>query len=248
MPTYNFSSAVDDMLNDISMVIRTDEHIENTPKQEHIRNSLSYDKKIEYAHIPVIVNDVFSVKFLLEEGYLPEAISNYLISTGNNTPQNIFTLSDAIKWFDLSKISDSPTSFDINILREINKEHLKNLDSKELSRYVGFADEEIGDLAKVYLEEASTTKELRTLIEPIFSKKIIPEELQDKASSLATIIKSAPYFKEYSEFKAYILEVSKVEETNFTLLLRLLLTGATHGPDIMIVYKYLKNYIGEIIK
>ena len=191
-PTYNFASAVDDMLNDISIVIRDEDNINNTPKQEHIRNSLKYDKKVEYAHLPVILDDNFSVKWLLEEGFLPEAISNYLISMGNSTPQEIFEMKDAIEWLSLENISESPTRFDIDMLKHINKEHLKNLDPKELSRYVGFADSEIGELARVYLKEVGTTKELKSKIEPIFASKVIPEAFKEEAKVMAQIIKNAP--------------------------------------------------------
>ena len=248
-PTYNFSSAVDDMLGDISLVIRDDIHIDNTPKQEHIRASLKYDKKVEYAHLPTILNDEnLSVKYLLEEGYLPSAISNYLISLGNQSPLEIFELNDAVEWFDLNSLSKIPARFDIDALKNINKKHLLNLEAKELSRYVGFADDEIGKLARVYLEEAATTKELRVKIEPIFAPKVIPEEFKEQTTLMSETIKAAPYFEEYSDFKNYIIKESGLEGENFLKPLRLLLTGAQDGPDIALVYKYLKNYIGEIVK
>lgn len=247
-PTYNFACAVDDMLSDISIIIRGEDHISNTPKQEHIRNSLDYDKKIEYAHLPIILNDDVSVKWLLEEGFLPEAIANYLILIGNNPPQEIFNMKDAIEWFSLDKISKSPARFDIEMLRHINKEHLKAMDAKELSRYVGFADVEIGELARIYLEEAGTTKELKSKIEPIFSKRNIPEDLKEQTALMLKTIKSAPYFDKYDDFKNYIMKESGLQGENFLKPLRILLTNAEHGPDIALVYKYLKNYIGEIVK
>ena len=257
-PTYNFACAVDDMLSDISLVIRGEDHMSNTPKQDLIRTSLGYDKKIEYAHLPIILNDAgkkmskgddaFSVKWLLEEGFLPSAISNYLILLGNKPPKEIFTKKEAIEWFSLENISKSPARFDMNMLRHINKEHLKMLDAKELSRYVGFADEEIGELAKVYLEEAGTTKELRAKIEPIFAEKEIPLEFEEQAKILAATIKSTPYFEEYEDFKNYIMKESGLKGKNFFKILRLLLTGAEQGPDVAEVYKYLKNYIGGIVK
>ncbi len=257
-PTYNFACAVDDMLSDISIVIRGEDHVSNTPKQDHIRASLKYDKKIEYAHLPIILNDdgkkmskrddASSVKWLLEEGFLPSAISNYLILIGNKAPKDIFSLDEAIEWFKLENISKSPVRFDITMLRYINSEHLKLLDPKELSRYVGFADEEIGKLAKIYLEEASTTKELRSKIDSIFAPKIIPQEFKEQSSILLAAIKSAPYFDEYDDFKNYIMKESGLKGKNFFKPLRLLLTGAEHGPDLAEIYKYLKNYIGEIAK
>ena len=257
-PTYNFACAVDDMLSDISLVIRGEDHMSNTPKQDHIRTSLGYEKKVEYAHLPIILNDdgkkmskrddASSVKWLLEEGYLPSAISNYLILIGNKPPQEIFEMEDAIEWFDLDRISKSPARFSLDMLKHINREHLKSLDAKELSRYVGFADSEIGELARVYLEEAGTTKELKAKIAPIFAQKEIPEEFIEQAKLMSETIKKAPYFEEYDDFKNYIMKESGLKGKNFFKPLRLLLTGAGHGPDVAEIYKYLKNYIGEIVK
>ena len=122
------------------------------------------------------------------------------------------------------------------------------LDAKELSRYVGFADTEIGELAKIYLEEISTTKELKSKIKLIFSQKEILDELKESADILTKAIKSAPYFDEYDDFKNYIMKESGLKGKNFFRPLRVLLTGSEHGPDIALVYKYIKNYIGEIVK
>ena len=248
-PMPNFASAVDDMLSDISLVIRSQKHLSNTPRQDYVRASLGYDKKIEYAHLPIIEeDDSLSVKGLLEEGFLPDAISNYLISIGNTTPKEIFSTKDAIEWFSLENLSKSPAHFSIDRLKEINKEHLKDMDATELSRYVGFADANIGELAKVYLEEASTTKELKAKIEPIFASKEIPGHLTEAAKIMTETIKGAPYFEEYDDFKNYIMKESGLNDENFLNALRLLLTNASNGPDIALIYKYLKNYIGEIIK
>ena len=257
-PTYNFACAVDDMLSDISLVIRGEDHMSNTPKQDHIRSSLRYDKKIEYAHLPIILNDdgkkmskrddASSVKWLLEEGFLPSAITNYLILMGNKPPKEIFTIAEAIEWFNLDNISKAPARFNLDMLKHINREHLKMLDAKELSRYVGFADAEIGEVARIYLEEVRTTKELKAKIEPIFAPKIIPAEFEEQAKIMAVTIKNAPYFEEYEDFKNHIMKESGLKGKNFFKPLRLLLTGAEHGPDVAEVYKYLKNYIGEIVK
>ncbi len=249
-PTYSFACGIDDMLSDISLIIRDEGQISDTPKEDLIRTSLGYEKKIEYAHLPSIVgeNADLSVKWLLEEGYLPSAIANYLILIGNKPPKEIFYLADAIEWFDLKNISKSPECFDIDMLRDINKEHLRALDKKELSRYVGFADADIGELACLYLEEVSTTKELKSKIGAIFAKKEVPKEFAEAAKTMSEIIKNAPYFEEFDDFKNHIMKESRLNDKIFSKLLRLLLTGAEHGPDISLVYKYIKNYIGEIVK
>lgn len=248
-PTYSFACAVDDMLNDISLIICDEEHLNNTPKQEHIRNQLGYDKKVEYTHLPSILNDdTLSVKWLLEEGYLPEAISNYLILIGNNLPKEIFTIKEAIEWFDLDNVSKNPTNFNIDTLKHINKEHLKNLDAKELSRYVGFADAEIGELARIYLEDVCTTKELKEKIISIFAKRDIPQEFAEQTALMVKIIKDAPYFEEYDDFKNYIMKKIGLKGDNFITPLCILLTNSVDNQNIEKKYKYLKNYIKEIVK
>lgn len=254
-PTYNFACAVDDMLGDISLVIRGEDHVSNTPKQEHIRDMLGYTKKIEYAHLPIILNnegkkmskrdDASSVKWLLEEGFLPSAIANYLLLIGNKTPKEIFNLEEAVEWLELSSVSKSPAKFDIDMLRHINKEHIKLLSDKELSTYVGFVDSDIGALAKIYLEEASTTKELKEKISAIFAPKDINS---DEAKLLAKTIKEAPFFDEYNDFKNYLLEKTALKGKNLFKPLRLLLSNAEHGPDISLIYTYIKNYLGEVVK
>lgn len=248
-PTYNFACAVDDMLADVSLIIRDEEHLSNTPKQIAIHEALGYTKKIEYAHVPSIVgDDTISVKWLLEEGYLPEAISNYLIVMGNTTPVEIFSLKEAIKWFDLKTLSKEPTLFDIEKLKFINREHLKGLDPKELSRYVGFADEEIGNLAKLFLEEISTLKELRIKIGAFFAPKDISDEYKEKVAILRALTQQAPHFDDYHSYKEYLIEKSGFAEQTLIKPLRLLLGGLDDGPEMADIYMYLKNYLKEVVK
>jgi len=257
-PAYNFACAVDDMLADISIVIRDEDHMSNTPKQIAIRHALGYDKEMKYAHLPIILNDngdkmnkdddASSIKWLLEEGFIPEAISNYLISIGNTTPKEIFTFEESKKWFNLSNISTSPACFDMETLRLVNREHLKMLENKELSRYVGFADDEIGALAKLYLEEASTLKELRSKVEPIFATKNIPDVYKEDAETLSAVIKNAPHFEKYDDFIKYTMAESGLEGENLLKPLRLLLSGVEDGPDMHLLYLHVKNYLLEIVK
>lgn len=256
-PTYNFACAVDDMLSDISLVIRGEDHFTNTSKQIAVRDALGYDKKIEYAHLPIILNDegkkmskrddASSVKWLLSEGFLPEAIANYLILLGNKPPKEIFTLKEALEWFDITDISKAPARFDLQKLRFINREHLKMMDEKELSRYVGFADAEVGALAKLYLEEASTTVELRSKIGPIFEPKV-STEYQEGLDTLKKAVQNLPRFEEFNDFKKALMDESGLKGKNFFKPLRILLTGAENGPEVSKLYPLLKNYLMEIVK
>ena len=257
-PTYNFACAVDDMIHDISLVIRGEDHVSNTPKQIHIRNLLGYDKDIEYAHLPVILNEegkkmskrdsASSVRWLFEEGFIPEAIANYLILLGNKTPKEIFTLEEATGWFRLENVSKAAAKFDLDKLRFINREHMKMMDSKELSRAFGFADAAIGELAKCYLEEGSTIKEIKPKIEAIFSAKSFDGEWAEQMRMLQEAVKIAPNFDSFDEFKKHLMERTGLKGKNFFKPLRLLLTGADHGPELSHLYPHLKSYIMEIVK
>ncbi|HEX5330238.1 glutamate--tRNA ligase [Sulfuricurvum sp.] len=247
-PTYNFACAVDDMLADVSLIIRGEDHLSDTPKQIAIHEALGYTKKVEYAHLPILLEGSLSIKWLLEEGFLPEAISNYLILLGNKTPLEIFSLKEAIKWFDLKSLSKDPVHFDIDKLRSINREHLRGLDPKELSRYVGFADEEIGNLAKLFLEETTTLKELRAKVGAVFEPKEVPQEYQEGFDILRDLTRKAPHFDDYESYKAYLIQHSGLNEENLLKPLRLLLSGAEHGPEMNDLYTHIKNYIKEVAK
>jgi len=178
-PTYNFACSVDDMIYDISTVVRGEDHLSNTPKQIHIRKSLGYDREINYIHLPMILNletgkkmskrdDTSSVRWLVNQGYLPVAISNYLILLGYKTPVEIFTLEEAMEWFDINKVSKAAANFDIAKLKFINREHLKIMDELRLSKILGYADKDIGILGKIYIEECNTVQEIKEKINTIF--------------------------------------------------------------------------------
>jgi len=113
-PTYNFACACDDMLSGVDFIIRSEEHLSNTPRQIHIKKQLGYEEETTYAHLPAILDiegrrdDTLSVKQLFEQGFIPDAIANYLILLGNKTPEEIFTLPEALEWFDLKNIPDAP--------------------------------------------------------------------------------------------------------------------------------------------
>ncbi len=256
-PTHNFACALDDLLSDISMVIHSEEHISDTPKQIMIRDYLGYDKQITYAHVPIILNDAgekmhkeddaFSVKWLLEEGFLPSAIANYLIMIGNKTPIEIFDISEALEWFDLSKISKSPAKFDMTKLRQINRAHIKRLPALELAKFIGYSSKDLGELAKIYTEEGSTVNEIKPKIDAIFAKKE-PSDFQEEYATLVKVAKEAPYFKEFDDFKAHLIKKSGLEEKQLFKPLQFLLTGAENGPNLSDVYPHIRNYLGEIIQ
>lgn len=258
-PTYNYACAVDDMLYDVSTVIRDKDYLSNTPEQIHVRNTLDYSKKVDYIHLPIILNsdtnekisendDSTSIKWLIDEGYLPSAIANYLVLLGNETPTEIFTLEEAIEWFDIKNLSKDDVKFDINKLRLINKEHLSTMDEMRLSKILGFADIDIGKLAKVFLEEASTIKEIKSKIDLIFTSKSTCKGFEEEFVELKLCIQDAPFFDDLNELEKYLSEKTGLKGENLFNPLKYILTGRDIGPKISNIYPLLKNYLGEIVK
>jgi len=249
-PTYNFACAIDDMLQGVKCIIREENHISNTPKQELVRKSLGFHEEIKYVHLPIILNqnsDENSVKWLLDQGYMPEAITNYLILLGNKTPTQIFSMAEALEWFELENISKSPAKFDIDKLKFINREHIKLIEDVELSRRLGYSCASIGKLAKLYTKENSTTSEIKDKIDTIFATKS-SDKYNDELDKLKVAIKNAPYFDEFDEFKKYLSKMSELKGKNFLKPLSILLTGKQSGSNLAEVYQLIKNYLQEIAK
>lgn len=255
-PTYDFACACDDMISGITLIIRDEEHLSNTPKQKYIKTLLGYEHETEYAHLPIILDkegekmdmndDTSSVKWLFEQGFIPDAIANYLIVLGNNTPTEIFTMPEALEWFDLGKISKSPAKFDIDKLRSINSKHLEMIDDKRLSTLFGFADEDIGKLAKLYLEEANTINELEAKIKPIFSPKDFNGKWGEQMRIMAENIQTMPMIDDFDDFSVHIVHMTGLKGENFFTPLRLLLTGAEDGPELSDIYTLIKPYLLEV--
>ena len=260
VPTYNFACSIDDMIYDISYIIRGEDHTSNTPKQILIRNSLGYLKEIKHAHLPIILNkfgkkmskrdNESSVNWLLEQGFLPQAIINYLLSMGNKPKEEIFTLKDAIAWFDIKTLSKSPVKFDIDQLRHINREHLKRLNIKDMANLLESQDLSIGALAKVYLEEASTLNELRDKISLIFSKKEISDENMKliKDSIMKLIDEDSKSLEDFNSFKSALIALTNLNGKALFHPLRYLLTGSYNGPLLNDIYIYLRFYLKEILR
>ncbi len=137
-PIYHFAVVVDDFEMGITHIIRGEDHISNTPRQILIQEAIGAPRPV-YAHLPLILSKdrsklskrggAVATTDYRKEGYLPEAIINYLALLGWNpgTPQEIFTLQQLIEQFDITKIQKSGAVFDVEKLKWINKEHIKLL-------------------------------------------------------------------------------------------------------------------------
>lgn len=255
-PTYNFACAVDDMLEGVACIIRGEDHTSNTPKQEHIRASLAYEKPMLYAHLPIILNESgqkmskreahSSVKWLLEQGILPQAISNYLIMLGNKTPKEVFSLDEAIEFFDIQKVSKAPAKFDLKKLLQLNREHIKLLSNERLNELLNLG-KNLANLARFYTQEASTINELKEKISLIFAPKTT-SEFKAEFELLKGLLKDFEFADDYETFKNDLMQKSSLKGKSFFMPLRLILTGNTHGPELNELYGLLKPFIKEIVR
>jgi len=137
-PTYNFTVVVDDLDMKITHVIRGDDHLNNTPRQINMLLALGATPPI-YAHIPMILGSdgkrlskrhgAVSVMQYHDEGYLPEAVLNYLIRLGwSHGDQEIFSRDEMINLFDLSNLNNSPAAFNPEKLLWLNQHYIKTSD------------------------------------------------------------------------------------------------------------------------
>ena len=142
-PTYNFCVVVDDLDMRITHVIRGDDHVNNTPRQINILRALGGSPPI-YGHLPTVLTpqgDKLSkrhgAKGVLQyrdDGYLPEALVNYLARLGwAHGDAEVFSTAEFVSWFDLTGLSPAPGRFDPEKLEWLNHEHLKRLDDDTLA-------------------------------------------------------------------------------------------------------------------
>jgi len=154
IPTYNFGVVVDDLDMDITQVIRGDDHVNNTPRQIHIFRALGA-KLPEFAHVPMILgadgerlskrHGAVSVTQYRDEGFLPEALVNYLARLGwSHGDAEIFSMQQLVEWFDLRHVSRSPARFDAEKLSWINQQHLKGASDARLAALVAPQLEALG--------------------------------------------------------------------------------------------------------
>jgi len=146
VPTYNFGVVVDDIDMNITHVIRGDDHVNNTPRQIHIFSALKKQLPF-FAHVPMILgadgerlskrHGAVSVLQYRDEGYLPEALVNYLARLGwSHGDAEVFSTDDFVKWFDLEHVSKSPAQFNPEKLAWINQQYLKSAPDARLAALV----------------------------------------------------------------------------------------------------------------
>jgi glutamyl-tRNA synthetase len=204
-PTYNFCVVVDDWDMRISHVIRGDDHVNNTPRQINILQALGAELPV-YGHVPMILgpdgdklskrHGAVSVTQYEDDGYLPEAMLNYLARLGwSHGDDELFSREQFVAWFDGRHLARSPAQWDPAKLNWVNAHHLKQRSDASLAQLVAAqlarrgieaaADQRLERLCALFKDRCATTVELADWIGMYFV------EVQPRAEDLAAHVTDA---------------------------------------------------------
>jgi len=261
-PTYNFCVVVDDWDMAISHVIRGDDHVNNTPRQINILKALGATVP-QYAHLSMILGDdgtklskrhgAVSVMQYDEDGYLPEAVINYLARLGwSHGDEELFSVEQFCSWFDLDHITPSAAQFNTEKLNWVNQHYIKQADNGRLTGMVRRRLEARGvtvsqnpvleSIVALYKERVATLNELADEAEVFYIDLHPAKELLDaqlSAEAVPALLELAERFKEVSWEAAAVVAVIKEVITKYGLKmprlampLRVMLVGQTHTPSV----------------
>lgn len=263
-PTYNFTVVVDDWDMKITHVIRGDDHVNNTPRQINIFKALGAAPPI-YAHVPMILGSdgkrlskrhgAVSVMQYRNEGFLPEALLNYLVRLGwSYGDQEIFSRDEMVKHFSLSSINRAPAAFNQEKLLWLNQHYLKTLDPAYVVGHLIWHMEKEGvpvDQGPPLMELLSVQAErCKTLVEMVEKSRFFYEDFEayDEAAAQKNLTKEVePVLQklldafqalgEWSKESVHLVVQQVAEESGLGLgkvaqPLRVAMTGNTVSPPI----------------
>lgn len=282
IPTYNFAVVIDDYLMKITHVLRGEEHLSNTPKQLAIYQMLGWEAP-KFGHMTIIINkngkklskrDNNILQFMSqyrELGYLPEAIVNYILLLGwtPETNQEIFSMEEAKKEFDPSRLSTSPSMFDQQKMNWTNGQYINKLSDEDYLKFIKpqlakvmdlskYDDQTLLDISNLYKEEITYGAEI---IEPLKSILNPQEVVNENDLAMLNLESSSVAFKAFVEELEKINEVTPetikvafknvatntgVKGKNLFMPIRLKLTGVSHGIELVNIIKILGKE--EVIK
>ncbi len=264
VPTYNFGVVVDDLDMNITHVIRGDDHVNNTPRQIHIYSAL--EKKLPFfAHVPMILgadgerlskrHGAVSVTQYRDEGYLPEALLNYLARLGwSHGDEELFSRENFIGWFDFEHVSRSAAQFNPEKLAWMNQQYLKAAPDSRLAALVepelrkrGIDSSQTKLLSVIGLvkDRASTLPQLADEAMLFYSERVpqaagIAAEAREPLKALKDKLASIPW--ERAAIGNAIKEVVKssgLKMPQLAMPLRQIVTGRTQTPSIDAVLELL---------
>ncbi len=206
-PTYNFCVVVDDIDMQITHVIRGDDHVNNTPRQINIFKALGKEPPV-YAHLPTVLNEqgekmskrngAKAVTAYRDEGYLPDAMVNYLARLGwSHGDDEIFSRAQFLEWFNLDHLGRSAAQFDEAKLKWVNAQHLKAMPDDALAQHVQpflaklgvVADERLANICGLFKDRCDTLVVLAQWISA-FYLDVVPNA-EEKAQHVTDAVKPA---------------------------------------------------------
>ncbi len=201
-PTYNLTVVVDDMDMKITHVIRGDDHINNTPRQINILKALNAPLP-EYAHLPMILGSdgarlskrhgAVSVMQFRDEGYLPQALLNYLVRLGwSHGDQEIFSIAEMIEFFDLNDVNGAASTFNMEKLLWLNHHYLMHSEPADIVSHL------VWHLGVIGID-ANVDKSV-DLVELIKAQR-------ERCKTLVEMANASRYF--YQEFETYDEKAAK---------------------------------------
>lgn len=179
-PTYNLTVVVDDMDMQMTHVIRGDDHLNNSPRQINIFNALDAEPP-KFAHVPMILGDdgarlskrhgAVGVMSYRDQGYLPEALLNYLVRLGwSHGDQEVFSIQEMIEFFDIEDVNRAASSFNTEKLLWLNQQYIKNSPASHIAKHLAWHMEQrsvdlsagptLEQIAVLYQERAKTLVEM----------------------------------------------------------------------------------------
>lgn len=233
-PVYHLAVVVDDFEMGITHVIRAEEHLSNTPRQLLIQEAIGATRPT-YAHLPLVLaedrsklskrkhGETVSLTFYRNKGYLPEAVLNFVALIGWNpgTDQEIFSLEELIKLFNLEKVQKGGAIFNVEKLNWINKEHIKRKSreeqKQEITKYIpDYALPMLDKLLPIIIDRINTYGEAKELFDngefEYFFKE--PEYAKEKL-----LWKDEKDFENTKKHLSKIIEeLSKLPNDSFTAL------------------------------
>ncbi len=206
-PTYNFCVVVDDIDMAITHVIRGDDHVNNTPRQINIFKALRVEPPV-YAHLPTVLNangekmskrsGAKPVTQFAAEGYLPDAVVNYLARLGwSHGDDEIFSRAQFLEWFNLDHLGKSAAQFDEAKLRWVNAQHLKAMPDEALAALVagqlqtrGIAtDDRLARICALFKDRCDTTVALADWAQIFYGDVAVKPE--DRSQHVTEAVKPA---------------------------------------------------------
>ena len=217
-PTYHLCNVVDDFEQNITTVIRGEDHISNTPRQIHIQNALGYPE-LEYAHLPLVLgtdkkrlskrNAATSLEEYREKGYLDSAIINALARLGWSQGNNeVFYLTDLIKEFNIKDVQKAGAIFDISKLDWLNSQHLANLTLNQFKKNL-----------EPFLNKINIDMESHSNVDSLI------EAMRTSSDTLSGIAQSLiPYYQDINEYDEKAID-KFISDKNLLMQLRDLIDG-----------------------